>query len=354
MGWRIMAALPYIQLYIAEYLADTAHLTTLQHGAYLLLIFNYWQRGKALSNSSGRLASVARMSKEDWLLIEPTIAEFFEVTDNEWVHHRIECDLVDVLAKSTKASAAGKASAQKRYGARDDLFNERSTNVQPLRTDTDAEQKYLNSYPSMPDGISDVDRREETRLAKEAAKEAEKRAKADAREVARAAKAIADAAAKAAVKKYREEQRLAKKKSSPPTNTEMRESRHADFKIAIFEYWKSKNPEIDCPWQQAEGMQLELWLRGSPTTTLFQFKNMLRNRYRSDVTHSERPSVWIKNITNYASGPLDRFGKPMATGGKANGKSADRAFNTAADLIQEIEDNHGAHTGQLLQGSGAY
>jgi uncharacterized protein YdaU (DUF1376 family) len=138
-----MAALPYIQLYIAEYLADTAHLTTLQHGAYLLLIFNYWQRGKPLSNSSERLASVARMSNEEWKNIEPVLAEFFEVTESEWVHHRIESDLVDVLSKSTKASAAGKASAKKRYGK--PPLNECSTNDELLRSDIDKEEEQNNT-----------------------------------------------------------------------------------------------------------------------------------------------------------------------------------------------------------------
>jgi hypothetical protein len=40
-------------------------------------------------------------------------------------------------------------------------------------------------------------------------------------------------------------------------------------------------------------------------------------------------------------------------GNKTNGKSADRAFSTATELIQEIEDRNGAHTGELLSGSGA-
>lgn len=134
-----MAALPYMQLYIADYLADTSHLTTLQHGAYLLLIFNYWQRGKALSSSNERLASVARLSNEDWTNVRPSLEEFFEITDSEWIHHRIESDLVDVLSKSTKASAAGKASAKKRYGTPELPFNERSSNDEPLRTDTEAD-----------------------------------------------------------------------------------------------------------------------------------------------------------------------------------------------------------------------
>ena len=62
-----MASLPYIQLYIADYLADTAHLTTTQHGAYLLLIFNYWQKGHSLNNADDRLARVVGMTKKEFL-----------------------------------------------------------------------------------------------------------------------------------------------------------------------------------------------------------------------------------------------------------------------------------------------
>jgi uncharacterized protein YdaU (DUF1376 family) len=51
-----MAALPYMQFHIAEYLADTSHLTTEEHGAYLLLIFNYWQRGNYRSLDSRSVA----------------------------------------------------------------------------------------------------------------------------------------------------------------------------------------------------------------------------------------------------------------------------------------------------------
>ncbi|EDR3747109.1 DUF1376 domain-containing protein, partial [Salmonella enterica] len=55
-----MAALPYMQLYIADYLADTMHLSAEEHGAYLLLMFNYWQTGRAIPKS--RLAKIARVT----------------------------------------------------------------------------------------------------------------------------------------------------------------------------------------------------------------------------------------------------------------------------------------------------
>ena len=129
-----MAALPYIQLYVADYLADTAHLNAAQHGAYLLLIMNYWQRGEALNNSNERLTNVARMSNEEWMANKSLLQEFFEIDGDTWVHWRIEADLEAVRDKSSKASNAGKASAKQR-------LNGRSTDVQQTlnHTDTDTD-----------------------------------------------------------------------------------------------------------------------------------------------------------------------------------------------------------------------
>ena len=125
-----MAALPYIQLYVADYLADTAHLNAAQHGAYLLLIMNYWQRGKPLDNRNERLANVARMSNEEWQQNRADIAEFFEIDGDTWTHRRIEADLQSVSAKSIKSSEAGKASAAAKKAKKEQTFNERSTDVE--------------------------------------------------------------------------------------------------------------------------------------------------------------------------------------------------------------------------------
>ena len=86
-----MAALPYMQLYVADYLADTMHLNAEQHGAYLLLIMNYWQTGKPIPKS--RLHNIVRMSRESWKELEPILSEFFEDDGDRWVHLRIEKDL---------------------------------------------------------------------------------------------------------------------------------------------------------------------------------------------------------------------------------------------------------------------
>ena len=119
-----MTSLPYMQLYVSDYLADTAHLTAQQHGAYMLLLMNYWQRGKALDNSNERLSHVARLSLEEWAEAKPTLEEFFIVEGNLWTHARVEDDLEKIREKSAKASFAGRRSVVARG------LNERSTDVE--------------------------------------------------------------------------------------------------------------------------------------------------------------------------------------------------------------------------------
>ncbi len=76
-------------LYIADYLRDTRHLTTIQHGAYLLLIMEYWSKGKVPSTDADR-ARVAGMTRKQWLTNRSAIAAMFET---DWRHGRIDSEL---------------------------------------------------------------------------------------------------------------------------------------------------------------------------------------------------------------------------------------------------------------------
>lgn len=122
-----------MQLYVADYLGDTFHLTTEEHGAYLLLMMTYWQSGKPIHKS--RLAKAARLPDERWADVERTLNEYFTEDENGyWTHYRIDRDLKRVNAKSNQASKAGKASAAKRADSKSakivDNDNARSTGVQ--------------------------------------------------------------------------------------------------------------------------------------------------------------------------------------------------------------------------------
>ncbi|WP_460093725.1 YdaU family protein [Pseudomonas sp. S2_B03] len=158
----MMAALPYMQFYVADYLADTTHLTAEEHGAYMLLLFSYWQTGKPLRID--RLATVARIPNERWPSVADTLSEFFHVTETHWVQFRVEADLEAVNSKVVTASNAGKASARAKALKKQQELNDRSTNVDdPLQrngnhkdtdTDTDTDtDKNKNNTPPMVDDL---------------------------------------------------------------------------------------------------------------------------------------------------------------------------------------------------------
>ena len=138
-----MAALPYMQLYVADYLADTAHLSTEEHGAYLLLLFNYWQTGKPVRHE--RAAHAVRLTNERWAVVKESLREYFHEDGEFWVHYRVESDLLAVNSKSVSASNAGKASAKARALAKEALKQQaagkRSTTVEKTlnHTDTDTD-----------------------------------------------------------------------------------------------------------------------------------------------------------------------------------------------------------------------
>lgn len=108
----------WMPLYIGDYLADTARLTTEQHGAYLLLIMDYWRNG-APPDDDEVLRNITRFSKFLWKKNRPILENFFTVKEGKWTHSRIDEEISKAL--SSKAAAAEKASnaAKARWEKRD-------------------------------------------------------------------------------------------------------------------------------------------------------------------------------------------------------------------------------------------
>lgn len=142
---------PWMPFYVADYLADTGHLSTLEHGAYLLLIMHYWRRG-GLPTNDAQLARVCHLSEAEWQEIRTTLAALF---DAEWKHKRIELELV----KSEARSAAGKAGASARYSVR---------NADALRSHSDGNASHSHSHISTSSSLrsDDVAARQRAKITK--------------------------------------------------------------------------------------------------------------------------------------------------------------------------------------------
>lgn len=98
-----MSKRPWMPLYIADYLNDTAHLRALESGAYLHLIMAYWSGGK-LPPDDRQLATIAKVTDKEWVQIKPTIAAFFGLDFSS--HKRIDAELTKAADVSNKRKAA--------------------------------------------------------------------------------------------------------------------------------------------------------------------------------------------------------------------------------------------------------
>lgn len=135
-------SLPYMRLYPGDYLADTTHLTTEEHGAYMLLIMAYWQHGGPLPADDTRLMRITRTNKRRWIAIKDSLFEFFVLnSENQLVHKRVQAEIDAAADKCAKLQAAGRASGAKRA-------NKCSTNDEQMLPECSPQNEQTLVYPN--------------------------------------------------------------------------------------------------------------------------------------------------------------------------------------------------------------
>ncbi len=96
----------WMPLYVADYLSKTGHLSTTEHGAYLLLIMQYWTKGP-LPDHDPTLARITRLRVERWKAIRPQLESFFTLElGRVWRHDRIDDELQKAADLREKRQAA--------------------------------------------------------------------------------------------------------------------------------------------------------------------------------------------------------------------------------------------------------
>ena len=118
---------PWMPLYVADYLADTGHLSTVEHGAYMLLIMHYWQNG-GLPNDDRRLARICRLTEPEWAECREIIVDMF---DDGWRHKRIDAEAAKAEDISSKRTASAMRMHSKRAASADANAVQVQTQSQP-------------------------------------------------------------------------------------------------------------------------------------------------------------------------------------------------------------------------------
>lgn len=93
----------WMPLYVGDYLGDTGHLSTTQHGAYLLLMMHYWRKGE-LPDDDKQLAAITKLPLRVWQDSRETLQAFFY---DGWKHKRIDTEIARMEKVSARRSEAG-------------------------------------------------------------------------------------------------------------------------------------------------------------------------------------------------------------------------------------------------------
>jgi uncharacterized protein YdaU (DUF1376 family) len=300
-------------VYIGDYLADTMHLSTEQHGAYLLLLFHLWRRG-ILHDDDASLGQITGLSKSGWSSHRPVLAAFFEIRDGLWHHGRVERERTRVSAKQHARAEKAKLAASRRWSkppVQD--AGDASSIANALRGDA-------SSIPDALPGGAKSESESESELLKTLLSE-----------------------------KRKHEPQIPALRLTPVERTpsSVSDPRHTCFRIILGEYWRAKNhasPEM--PWQGRDAKALSDFLAASPKLSEMQFRQMLGNRAKSAVAHGDRVYLWIANLTRFQE-EITVYNKPASAGGghasraEINRDSVVSAVDRALALAREHADRAG-------------
>ena len=111
-----MSELPYIKLWIGDYLAGTPTLNMEQSGSLLHLLFAMWENGGWLPNDPRKLAAICRMSLRRWRdHVAPELDQFFikvEMESGDVIQNK---RLTKELQKAREMRSQNSASARARW-----------------------------------------------------------------------------------------------------------------------------------------------------------------------------------------------------------------------------------------------
>jgi uncharacterized protein YdaU (DUF1376 family) len=312
----------WMPVFIGDYLADTMHLTTEQHGAYLLLLFHLWRRG-SLRDDDAVLAKISGLGENAWNLHRPALAEFFKIHDGLWQHGRVEKEKARVTATKQSMTKKAKSAASSRWRKSD-----APSIAQAMPGDADSEsESELERLPqvlrSSGAGMTSLFDPENNSSGQEHLSSQEKKS--------------------SGLELFSSQE----KSSSPQKRVSAPDPRHGPFRTILAEYWRLKNhasPEM--PWQGRDAKALADFLAACPQLNETQFRQMVGNRSRSAVAHGDRVYLWIGNLTRFQE-EITVYNKPASAGGgyasraEINRNSVVSAVDGALMLAQKHADRVG-------------
>jgi uncharacterized protein YdaU (DUF1376 family) len=124
---------------IGDYRKDTSHLSLLEHGIYRQLLDSYYLDEMPLSNDLAKLMrSHSVRNADEQQALQNVLTDFFELTENGYIHKRCE----DIIAKFHGKSESARASAMARWAKQ---HKGADANALPTQSEGNANQEPITN-----------------------------------------------------------------------------------------------------------------------------------------------------------------------------------------------------------------
>lgn len=106
-------AKPWMKFFVGDYIADTPHLTCMEHGGYLLLIMHAWTHDGALPSDHNVLRKIIKMPPAAWAQSKDTILGFFYLDGDVYRHRRVDKELSQADQIKVERATSGPKNGEK-------------------------------------------------------------------------------------------------------------------------------------------------------------------------------------------------------------------------------------------------
>jgi len=146
----------YYQFNIGDYQSHTSHLSEMEDLVYRRLLDWYYLHETPIPLDEAEVSRQIRM-RSHIESIAIVLREYFERTDDGWIHHRANKEIAKAGDKSEKASASAKARwSKKDANALPPLSESNAThNTLPITQDTEHKTQKKATVVATPEGVSD-------------------------------------------------------------------------------------------------------------------------------------------------------------------------------------------------------
>lgn len=143
-----MAEFDGLTIWTDDYLADATHLTTIEHGAYFLLLVAMWRSpGMRLPNDDKMLARYVKLTAGQWARVRPILQPLFHVSSDDWTSPYLTAEANAVRRRRDRASHGGNAKSLKSNKARHQQADHKH-NLSTRDKDKDKDIKKKDDRPS--------------------------------------------------------------------------------------------------------------------------------------------------------------------------------------------------------------